>query len=73
MFPPESLYGSPLRQIPYPNSLVLTAGHNEFVLWMEHRIVHIIEMPSTRIDLITPRICNILHFRQLDLATHRKI
>jgi hypothetical protein len=57
MFPPEGLYGSPLRQIPYPNSLVLTAGHDEFVLRMEHRVRHIIEMPS-RIDLLRLRLAH---------------
>jgi hypothetical protein len=65
MFPPEGLYGSPLHQIPYPNSLVLTAGHDEFVLQMEHRVRHIIEMPLTRIDLPRLRLAHPPNFDRL--------
>ena len=55
MFPSESLDGSPLREVPYPDSLVLATGYNQFVLWMEYRIGHVIKMSSTRIDF--PRLC----------------
>lgn len=56
VFPPERLYSHPLRQIPNPDCLILSAAHNQLVFWMENSARDVIKMPPARIHFPSLRL-----------------
>ena len=50
MLSPESLNGRPLGKIPDSNSLVLTAGNDEFVFGVEQCSGNVVEVSSARVN-----------------------